>query len=1069
MKLFSSRHRPGYLGPFPDERLPRVDNADLNSVPSMVPVAFRDAHDTLKLSNSMALFIAMLDTIRSGVVNPAQGELPDSLVERSQNIKGAGFFNDAAMVGICQIPDQSRLKKPLVNNDITELATLLETTQVKSLANGIDHIMTQLKESVSAPQTSISHHTHAVVFLYEYPRDPDENEPGAEWIEGTNAQRAALRAAETAAVYANYYRLLGYDARAHTATTSDVDLNVLAVASGLTRVDQDNSHGVLVNPFVGRHFGLAALTTTLELAPDQPLAPDAAASGLAYALGYGTDRRAATARPYQKRRFVDGALPFETIKRVKTPTTFIDEANVARVPKRADMFPRGQFGDFGPRVQDATIGGHMMSKNATGWASRAALGAFIVLQDGEVAEEVSDTAKDPRRNAQNIKAASYFLGVDAIGLSRCPDWAYYSHDAAGEPIVPYHKNAITMMIDQGRDSLEGSSGDDWLSAAQSMRAYLRNSILGGVIAAQIRSLGYSARVHSVVDGEVLQPPLSLLSGLGEVSRIGEVILHPLLGPRLKTGVVTTDMPFDYDDPIDFGLQRFCENCNKCARECPSGAITAGPKTMFNGYEIWKSDSQKCLTYRLTNDSGSMCGRCMKTCPWNLEGLFAEKPFRWAASNVPGLAPLLAKLDDTLGHGKINPVKKWWLDHDRDVKTGKYKISTKVNQRQLQPELDLRYEDQTLAVYPAHLAPHPYPYPFPADREAGIQAYRDMLTPEEYKRRLRNGEFKPQHVYAQQTGESPVLRLSVTRREAMTTDITLYRLAAEDGADLPAFTAGAHLDVVVAPEFFRQYSLCSDPAERSYYDIAVLREAQGRGGSDLLHRMFNQGRKVFVSRPINHFPLVESATRTRLFGGGIGVTPMIAMAHTLHALRANFTFHYSYRSREQAGFLNVLNQVDWASQVRQYNSSDGSRADLEGLVSGYGAGEHLYVCGPDPYMQAVIAAATAAGWPEDALHAEYFTPPELPEYENHDFKLKLARSDKIVEVAASQSATDALYEAGVHVDVKCSDGLCGVCSCGVLEGEVEHRDFVLSAAQRKTSMILCQSRAADKDGVVVIDL
>ncbi len=115
--------------------------------------------------------------------------------------------------------------------------------------------------------------------------------------------------------------------------------------------------------------------------------------------------------------------------------------------------------------------------------------------------------------------------------------------------------------------MEGASGDDWISGAQSMRAYLRTSIIGGIVAEQIRRLGYPARCHSVVDGEVLQPPLLLLSGLGEVSRIGEVILNPYLGPRLKSGVVTTDMPFTYDKPIDFGLQRFCESCNKCAREC----------------------------------------------------------------------------------------------------------------------------------------------------------------------------------------------------------------------------------------------------------------------------------------------------------------------------------------------------------------------------------------------------------------------------------------------------------------------------------------------------------------------
>jgi epoxyqueuosine reductase QueG len=198
----------------------------------------------------------------------------------------------------------------------------------------------------------------------------------------------------------------------------------------------------------------------------------------------------------------------------------------------------------------------------------------------------------------------------------------------------------------------------------------------------------------VLDGDVLQPPLLLLSGLGEVSRIGEVILNPYLGPRLKSGSVTTDMPMAFDKPIDFGLQRFCESCNKCARECPSGAITAGPKLMYNGYEIWKSDAEKCARYRITNAGGGMCGRCMKTCPWNLEGLFAESGFRWLAMNLPGSAKALAALDDRLGRGSINPVKKWWWDIELDRSTGRYVRAKQTHVRGLQKDLSLKYEEQT---------------------------------------------------------------------------------------------------------------------------------------------------------------------------------------------------------------------------------------------------------------------------------------------------------------------------------------------------------------------------------------
>ena len=154
--------------------------------------------------------------------------------------------------------------------------------------------------------------------------------------------------------------------------------------------------------------------------------------------------------------------------------------------------------------------------------------------------------------------------------------------------------------------------------------------------------------------------LLLLAGLGEVSRIGEVILNPFLGPRLKSG---GDDEYA-DDAMTSRLILACKNFARPAINAPANAHRCdyrGPKLMFNGYEIWKSDSQKCTTYRVSQKNGAMCGRCMKTCPWNLEGLFAEAPFRKLAMTVPKAAKALAALDDMLGNGVINPVKKWWWD------------------------------------------------------------------------------------------------------------------------------------------------------------------------------------------------------------------------------------------------------------------------------------------------------------------------------------------------------------------------------------------------------------------------
>jgi reductive dehalogenase len=1068
LRFFSDKDRPVHMGPYPAERLARSGHPpDLAAVPGMQALSFDRPNDPRSIVNAMREHQAMLDAIRDGLVNRAVADAPSDLTLRANHLKAFGYFCDATAMGTCALPPESLLSIPFVNPDIGRLAQDLRTRQTKTLASGIDLIMADLKESMEAPPSSIDGHTHALVLLYENPRDPAGDEPGTAWIMQAEAHRAALLASETAVVLANYLRVLGYEARAHSASTSDVDLGKLAVAAGLVTVED----GVLHHPYIGTRFGLAAVTTTFALAPDAPLLPrtrqPASAFGMAWRLGKGFAKSAGNALPYAHRRFVDGAHPFETLKRVDKPTTYIDEARVARVPKRTDMFARAQFGDMGKTLQNGAKGGHYVRKAAPSTAQRRALGAFVLLQDGEVAAHKAPI--DPQTAADLVKATSYWLGADAVGISRCPDWAWYSHDATGAVIDPPHDQAISMIIDQGYETMAGASGDDWISVAQSMRAYLRFSLIGGVIAKQIRALGYKAKAHTVMDGEVLQPPLLLLSGLGEVSWIGEVILNPFLGPRLKSGVVTTDLPMAHDKPIDFGLQTFCDSCNKCARECPSGAITAGPKLMFNGYEIWKSDSQKCATYRITTPGGAMCGRCMKTCPWNLEGLFAEAPFRWAAMNIPQLAPALARLDDGLGRGGLNPVKKWWWDLEIAEDGGYRPTRNPVNARSLQKDLKLRYEDQTLAVYPAHLAPHPWPYPFPMDREAGIEAYQAMITAEEYKARLAQGDKNGlTHVYSA-GGDSPVVQVVISKAEVMATGITKYEFRSLDGSHLPEWQAGAHLDIVVAPEFLRQYSMSGDPADRSLYQIGVLREETGRGGSKLMHRIFAEGRKIFISRPINHFALDATATKSILVGGGIGITPMIAMAHELHAKGRDFALHYSGRRRAEMGYLADLARLPWADHVTLHITDEGSRADLGAILRGHDPGAHVYICGSAGFMEAVTGAAKAAGFAEEAVHLEYFTVPEQPAYENHPFTLRLARSGKALQVSAEETATDALMRAGIKVDVKCSDGICGVCKCGLLSGEVEHRDFVLSKAQRKSTIILCQSRAATAGGVIEVDL
>jgi len=564
--LFSSRKRPFHLGPFPLERLARITRTAMPAnIPPMKPVDFAGSRTPCSIVNALSEYQAMLDALGDGLVSKQKAKCPEDRDERARHIKSFGYFQDAPMVGIGTFTPDMLLPEPIRNPDIGRLAEELKTKQVHSLAAGIDGIMADLKDSMAAPPKSIDGHTHTIVLLYNFSRDPAPDEAGYDWLVDAQSHRACVRGTETAVILANYFRVLGYDAKVHSGSSTDVDLNKIAVSAGLACVDGDR----LVNPLVGDRFQIVAVTTNFDMTPDAPLAPMDAqpkslTSGLAWKTGWGSPKNGRTIDPFAKRPYALGPHPFETLKRVEKPTTYIDEARVARVPKRTDMFARSKFGDMGKANQDATRDGFFAAKSPVAHAVRRPLGAFVLLQDGPPADQIADSAKDPVRNAEAIKAISYFLGVDAVGISRCPEWVWYSHDANGDAIVPTQHNAISFIIDQGFETTEGSSGDDWIAVAQSMRAYLRFSLLGGIVAKQIRNLGYSARSHTSMDGDVLQPPLLLLSGLGEVSRIGEVIVNPFLGPRLKSGAITTDMPLAHDKPIDFGMQAFCESCNKCA-------------------------------------------------------------------------------------------------------------------------------------------------------------------------------------------------------------------------------------------------------------------------------------------------------------------------------------------------------------------------------------------------------------------------------------------------------------------------------------------------------------------------
>lgn len=359
-------------------------------------------------------------------------------------------------------------------------------------------------------------------------------------------------------------------------------------------------------------------------------------------------------------------FPMHKLNRVDQPTTLINEDKVQRVKERESGFHKAAAGDYGPvlkREFRRFVPKHPLS-GALSWMRNA----MMPLVDGIAAAHNAPLPTDPAALTRHVKEAAYFLRADAVGVCRLPSYAVYSHkfdfmkpDAGEVPVELNHKYAIAILIDQDYKTSQAYTGSDWISNAMSMMSYATSGFIAIILADYIRRLGYPAKAHYAPFYDVVLPPIILLAGLGEMSRLGDSVLHPFLGPRFKGAVVTTDLPLLPDKPIDFGLQDFCSKCKKCARECPSGAISDGAKEMFNGYEKWPVDKKKCTGMRVGNQRGSGCGTCIKVCPWSKPYTPLHRAVGWAMRHS-GIARSLAILgDDLLGYGKPDYSRKWWFD------------------------------------------------------------------------------------------------------------------------------------------------------------------------------------------------------------------------------------------------------------------------------------------------------------------------------------------------------------------------------------------------------------------------
>lgn len=296
----------------------------------------------------------------------------------------------------------------------------------------------------------------------------------------------------------------------------------------------------------------------------------------------------------------------------------------------------------------------------------------------------------------------------------------------------------------------------------------------------------------------------------------------------------------------------------------------------------------------------------------------------------------------------------------------------------------------------------------------------------------------------------------------------YELRAADGAPLPAFTAGAHVELSLANGLARSYSLANAPGETARYEIAVNKEAAGRGGSAHMHAQVHVGSRLRISAPRNHFALDEAAPHSVLIAGGIGVTPIRSMVSHLRATHRAWTLLYAGRQRALMAYAQEFEALQAQGHgVRLHVDAEAAGPpDLRALVAGAPAGAHFYCCGPGAMLDA-FAEATA-GIATERVHVEHFAAAQAPALDG-GFAVSLARSGKLLQVPRGASILDVLLDAGVKVPFSCMEGVCASCETRVLAGVPEHRDVVLSPSERAANdrMMVCCS--GSKSATLTLDL
>lgn len=286
-----------------------------------------------------------------------------------------------------------------------------------------------------------------------------------------------------------------------------------------------------------------------------------------------------------------------------------------------------------------------------------------------------------------------------------------------------------------------------------------------------------------------------------------------------------------------------------------------------------------------------------------------------------------------------------------------------------------------------------------------------------------------------------------------TDVVELTLARPEGSALPAWTPGAHIDLILDEDLVRQYSLCGSPGDTATYRVAVLLTPDSRGGAKRVHQL-TEGSTVRIRGPRNHFPLV-TAPRYLFVAGGIGITPLLPMIEEVDAAGADWHLDYGGRSRSSMAYLDHLGQ--YGDRVTVVPQDELGLLDVAGVLGVPDPQTLVYSCGPEPLL--AVCEQTCAAWPHGALHLERFTARAVDASDDSEFELVLRRSGIVTTVPAGTSVLQAMRDSGVSVLASCLEGTCGTCETEVVEGEVDHRDSVLDADEQEANdvMMVCVSR------------